>query len=114
MQAGHGLPEGGRQVPHWGDYDPVQLQPLCHELQFFGEFDGGVGGRAGLGVAGPGEEAAGCAVRFQVDAGHDPVAEQEGQHVVAVAAFGFRGVDLDPVVEAEEFFQQAALKDREI
>ena len=44
------------------------------------------------------------AVGLEVDAGDDPVAEQERQHVVAVRALGGRRVDLDPVAEAEQPF----------
>ena len=42
------------------------------------------------------------AVQLRVEAGHDRVAPQDGQHVVAVLAFGRGRVDLPAVVEPEQ------------
>ncbi|MDT4882159.1 hypothetical protein FQZ97_1180840 [compost metagenome] len=53
-------------------------------------------------------------VRFQVDAGHDSVPQQEGQHVIAEAALRLRGVDLKAVVEAEQGFKALPLKDQRV
>ena len=44
----------------------------------------------------------GLAVRLEVHPRHQRVAEQEGQHVVAMLALVRRGVDLDAVAQAEQ------------
>ena len=45
----------------------------------------------------------------RLDAAHEPVAEEERQHVVAPAAFRLGHVDLPDVVEAEQAAQQLAI-----
>ena len=81
-------------------------QPPAQAVELGGQLLGGVGGRAGLGVRRLHDQPPGPAVELpvglEVDPPDDPVAEQEGQHVVAVDALLGRHVDLDPVVEVEE------------
>ena len=54
------------------------------------------------------------AVVFEVDAGDEPLAEQERQHVVAVHAFGRRGVDFEPEIEVEELAGARAFPDQRV
>ncbi len=50
-------------------------------------------------------------IGLEVDPGHEPVAEQERQHVIAVDPLGRRHVDLDPVVETEQPLGAVAMPD---
>ena len=63
------------------------------------------GGRhtdAVLAMEGSDDEPSLLPLRLQVEAAHDPVAAQEGEHVVAVPPLRRGLVDLDQVVEAED------------
>lgn len=63
----------------------------------------------GLGEGAADVEDACLTVAFEVDAGDQAVAEEEGEDVVAVDALGRRDVDLYPVVEVEEALGAVAL-----
>ena len=57
---------------------------------------------------------ASLAIRFQVDSGHERVAEQEGQHVVAVHPLGRWGIDLNAIPEVENAFRTFAEPDQRV
>ena len=54
------------------------------------------------------------AVGLEIDARHQPVAQQERQHVVAVLALGDRRVDLDAIEEVEDALGAVALPDQRV
>ncbi len=81
---------------------PLQPEPSRHERQFGGEFGSDFRWRAGLGVGALDPQAAGRPVRLQVHPGDQPLAEQEGQDVVAVQPLLGRRVDLDAIAHAEQ------------
>jgi hypothetical protein len=56
----------------------------------------------GLGVCGQDAKHAAGAVRPQVHAGDEAVAEQERQDVVSISSLRGGGVELEPVAKAEE------------
>ncbi len=64
-----------------------------------------------LGMEAPHVEDALRAVRLEVGAADDPVAGEQGQHVVAVRALVLALVDLDHVAEAEEPLEQRPVPD---
>ena len=83
-------------------------------LQFFMELCGGFGWGAGLRIGGMDAQDACRAVGLEVDARDDPVAEQEGQDVVAILALFGRRVDLDAVAETEQAFGAGAFEHQRI
>ena len=60
------------------------------------------------------QQSTALAVRLQVEPGDQPVAEQEGEDIIAVLALFGRSVNLDPVVEVEEPQRAGALPDQRI
>ena len=60
------------------------------------------------------EEPPGRAIRLQVHPGDQAVAEQEGQHVVAVQPLVRRRVDLDPVAHAEQALGPRTVPDQRV
>jgi hypothetical protein len=67
-----------------------------------------------LEVHGIDKETAALAVGLEVEPRHKPVAEEEGQDIIAVLPFVRRRVDLDLVVEAEEAKGAGPLPDERI
>ena len=67
-----------------------------------------------LEVHGMDQEPAGLAVGLEVEPRHEPVAEQEGQDIVAVLPLVRGRIDLDPIVEPEEAEGAGPLPDERI
>src|SRR5687767_8009035 len=84
-------------------YHPLQSQPVGHQAQFLAERSGDLSRiDTILDMHGVGEQLAVGAVGLEVDPADQPVAEQEGQYVIAVIALMQRRIDLDAIVEVED------------
>src|SRR5690606_38505031 len=90
------------QVAALLDDDVAQPEPPRHPGELGSQLLGGLLRGVRLTVRGPDHQHPGGTVGLEVDPGHEPVAEEEGQDVVAEPALVGRHVDLDAVVEAEE------------
>ncbi len=94
------------------DRHRLQAQPVRHHVQLGGQLRRGLLGRVSLSVGRLHAQHARLAVGLQVHARHQPVAEQERQHVVAVHALGRGHVDLEPVAEAEQVLRARSARTR--
>lgn len=80
--------------------DLVEREPTGHEAKLVRQSWGHLlDPLTGLDECSPYPQHTRLAVGLEVDAGDQAIAEEEGQHVIAVLALGFGYVDLDAVVE---------------
>ena len=75
---------------------------------------GGVGRGVGFGVDGKHVQRAGRPIRLQIDAGGQPVAEQERQHIIAVLPFFGGRVDFQAIAETEQTLRPRPLPDQRV
>ncbi len=91
------------QVAGLHDVDPIQSKPARHQRQLAGQGLGRLRRRGPrLQVCGLDAQEAGLAVGLEVHAGGDGLAQQQGQHIIAVLALVGRSVDLQPDAAAEQ------------
>src|SRR5579862_5582933 len=105
--------ERRRQLALARDLDPLEPQPGGHLPQVPGKRgDEGCRILTRLRMGRGHAQGAGSAVRFQIDASDQAVAEKEWQHVVAVQPPRGRRVDLDPVAETPDALRPVAFPDQ--
>ena len=93
--------------------DPLQPEPPGHQRELLASRRASPAARrARGGLCGPSGRPR--AVGLEVDARDQRLAEQEGQDVVAVHALWRRGVDLDPVAEAEQALGRGRVPDQRV
>src|SRR6202012_4992643 len=91
------------QVAPAGHAETTQAQPGRHRLQLTGQRPGDPGAlNVGLAERAHDTQRVRVTVGLEVDPRGQPAVDQQRPYVIAVAAFGRGGVDLDAVVKAEQ------------
>src|SRR5579884_1748968 len=103
------------QITLTGYCNVLQPQPAGHIHQFRAELLGNLPGTdARLSVRRQHSQRALSTVGFDIDAGHQALAQEERQNIVSPAPFRQGYINLDPVLEPEQPLHSLAVPDERI